>query len=199
MENKIILKRLPQLMFGLFLCGFGLAFTIEANLGLNSWDVFHDGFSKLINVKIGFAGVVTGFILLLGWIPLKQKPFIGTILNILTIGNVIDLTMFYLPSPEEMLYKISFLVFGTFCFAIGVGVYVGSGLGPGPRDGIMVGISRLGPSIRTTRIGIDFTAFILGVLLGGSFGLGTIFMVISVGPIVQYALKKFDKGAIFSL
>ena len=80
-----------------------------------------------------------------------------------------------------------------------VGVYVGSGLGPGPRDGIMVGISRLGPSIRATRIGIDFTAFVLGVLLGGSYGLGTIFMVVSVGPIVQYALKRFDKGAIFSL
>jgi len=158
MQNKLIIQRIPQLMIGLFLCGFGLAFTIEAGLGLNSWDVFHDGFSKLIGVKIGFAGVLTGFILLLGWIPLRQKPFIGTILNILTIGNVIDLTMYYLPSPEI-----------------------------------------LAVSIRVTRIGIDFTAFVVGVLLGGSYGLGTIFMVVTVGPIVQYSLKRFDRGAIFSL
>ncbi len=196
--SKTIINRLPQLMLGLFLCGFGLAFTIEANLGLNSWDVFHDGISKLFKIKIGLAGVLTGFVLLLGWIPLKQKPFIGTVLNILIIGNVIDLVMYYLPSPRVLIVKIVFLVFGTIIFGVGIGVYVGSGLGPGPRDGIMVGISKLGPSIRTTRIGIDFTAFIIGVLLGGSYGFGTVFMVISVGPIVQYTLKKFDRGAIFS-
>ncbi|MDA2969793.1 MAG: hypothetical protein O3A48_00350 [Actinomycetota bacterium] len=197
--NKLIISRLPQLIFGLFLCGFGLAFTIEADLGLNSWDVFHDGFSQVINVKIGFAGVITGFILLIGWIPLKQKPFIGTILNILIIGNVIDVVMIFLPSPKLLLIKVFYLVFGTIFFAVGVGVYVGAGLGPGPRDGIMVGISKLGPSIRVTRIAIDFTAFVVGVILGGSYGVGTIIMVLSVGPIVQFSLKKFDKGAIFSL
>ena len=190
---------MPQLLLGLFFCCFGLAFTIEANLGLNSWDVFHDGFSKLVNVKIGFAGVITGFILLLGWIPLKQVPFIGTIINILTIGNVIDLTMLYLPAPELMYVRHLYLYFGTIVFAMGVGLYIGAGLGPGPRDGIMTGISKLGPSIRVTRIGIDFSAFMLGVLLGGSYGYGTVVMVLSVGPIVQYSLSKFDKGAIFSL
>tara|TARA_B100000497_G_scaffold19203_1_gene22739 strand:- start:1342 stop:1944 length:603 start_codon:yes stop_codon:yes gene_type:complete len=198
-NSKEILRRMPQLLLGLFFCGFGLAFTIEANLGLNSWDVFHDGFSKLVNVKIGFAGVITGFILLLGWIPLKQVPFIGTIINILTIGNVIDLTMLYLPAPELMYVRHLYLYFGTIVFAMGVGLYIGAGLGPGPRDGIMTGISKLGPSIRVTRIGIDFSAFMLGVLLGGSYGYGTVVMVLSVGPIVQYSLSKFDKGAIFSL
>ena len=198
-NSKEILSRMPQLLLGLFFCGFGLAFTIEANLGLNSWDVFHDGFSKLVNVKIGFAGVITGFILLLGWIPLKQVPFIGTIINILTIGNVIDLTMLYLPAPELMYVRHLYLYFGTIVFAMGVGLYIGAGLGPGPRDGIMTGISKLGPSIRVTRIGIDFSAFMLGVLLGGSYGYGTVVMVHSVGPIVQYSLSKFDKGAIFSL
>ena len=197
--NKKILLRLPQLLFGLFLCGFGLAFTIEAKLGLNSWDVFHDGFSKLIGVKIGFAGVVTGLILLIGWIPLKQKPFIGTMINILTIGNVIDLTMFFLPTPEVLWIRHFYLYFGTIVFAMGVGIYIGSGLGPGPRDGIMTGISRMGPSIRTTRIAIDFTAFILGVMLGGSYGYGTIVMVLSVGPIVQFSLKRYDKGSMFRL
>ena len=91
--NRKIIQRLPQCFFGLFLCGFGLAFTIEAKLGLNPWDVFHDGFSKLINVRIGFAGVLTGFIVLLGWIPLKQKPFLGTILNILTTVSYTHLTL----------------------------------------------------------------------------------------------------------
>ena len=198
-NSKEILSRMPQLLLGLFFCGFGLAFTIEANLGLNSWDVFHDGFTKLVNVKIVVAGVITGFILLLGWIPLKQVPFIGTIINILTIGNVIDLTMLYLPAPELMYVRHLYLYFGTIVFAMGVGLYIGAGLGPGPRDGIMTGISKLGPSIRVTRIGIDFSAFMLGVLLGGSYGYGTVVMVLSVGPIVQYSLSKFDKGAIFSL
>ena len=98
--NKRVINRLPQLMIGLFLCGMGLGFTIEANLGLNPWDVFHDGFSKLINVKIGQASVITGFIVLLGWIPLKQKPFIGTILNILTIGNVTAVSYTHLRAHE---------------------------------------------------------------------------------------------------
>ena len=92
----------------------------EKNLGLNSWDVFHDGFSQLINVKIGFSGVITGFILLLGWIPLKQKPFIGTIINILTIGNVIDLTMYFLPTPDLFWLRHLYLYFGTVVFAMGV-------------------------------------------------------------------------------
>ena len=197
--SKKILKRLPQCFFGLFLCGIGLAFTIEAKLGLNPWDVFHDGFSQLINVRIGFAGVITGFIVLLGWIPLKQKPFLGTILNILTIGNVLDLTMYLIPTPEEIWTRHVYLYLGTVLFAMGVGIYIGSGLGPGPRDGIMTGIAKRGPSVRATRIGIDFTAFITGVLLGGSYGYGTIFMVIVVGPIVQFSLKRYDKGAIFSL
>ena len=187
--SKKILKRLPQCFFGLFLCGIGLAFTIEAKLGLNPWDVFHDGFSQLINVRIGFAGVITGFIVLLGWIPLKQKPFLGTILNILTIGNVLDLTMYFIPTPQEIWIRHIYLYFGTVLFAMGVGIYIGSGLGPGPRDGIMTGIAKRGPSVRATRIGIDFTAFLTGVLLGGSYGYGTIFMVIVVGPIVQFSLN----------
>ena len=197
--NRKIIQRLHQCFFGLFLCGFGLAFTIEAKLGLNPWDVFHDGFSKLINVRIGFAGVITGFIVLLGWIPLKQKPFLGTILNILTIGNVLDLTMYFIPAPESIIMRHGYLYFGTVLFAMGVGIYIGSGLGPGPRDGIMTGIAKKGPSVRVTRIAIDFTAFVSGVLLGGSYGYGTIFMVIIVGPIVQFSLKRYDKGAIFSL
>ena len=197
--NKKILKRLPQCLFGLFLCGIGLAFTVEARLGLNPWDVFHDGFSQLINVRIGFAGVLTGFIVLLCWIPLRQKPFLGTIVNILTIGNVLDLTMYFIPTPEEIWLRHAYLYFGTVLFAMGVGIYIGSGLGPGPRDGIMTGIAKRGPSIRAARISIDFTAFLTGVLLGGSYGYGTVFMVLTIGPIVQFSLKRYDKGAIFSL
>ena len=98
-----------------------------------------------------------------------------------------------------MYYSNLYLYFGTVVFAMGVGIYIGSGLGPGPRDGIMTGISKMGPSIRATRIAIDFTAFMIGVLLGGSYGYGTVVMVLTVGPIVQFALERYDKGAIFSL
>ena len=107
--------------------------------------------------------------------------------------------MYFIPTPESIMMRHGYLYFGTVLFAMGVGIYIGSGLGPGPRDGIMTGIAKKGPSVRVTRIAIDFTAFVSGVLLGGSYGYGTIFMVIIVGPIVQFSLKRYDKGAIFSL
>ena len=197
--NKQALQRLPQLLLGLVLCGSGLGIAYEANLGLNPWDVFHDGFSKLLGIPIGRAGVLTGFIVLACLIPLKQKPFVGTLINILTIGNTQDLVIYILPTPESLVTRHLYLYLATIIFALGVGIYIGGGLGPGPRDGLMTGISRLGPSIRTTRIGIDFTAFVIGVLMGGSFGYGTIIMVIFVGPIVQISMKKFNKGDLYSL
>ncbi len=197
--DKQALQRLPQLLLGLLLCGAGLGIAYEANLGLNPWDVFHDGFSKLLGIPIGRAGVLTGFIVLACWIPLKQKPFVGTLINILTIGNTQDLVIHILPRPESLITRHIYLYLATIIFALGVGIYIGAGLGPGPRDGLMTGISRLGPSIRTTRIGIDFTAFVIGVLMGGSFGYGTIIMVIFVGPIVQIAMKRFNKGNLYSL
>ena len=197
--NKQALQRLPQLLLGLVLCGSGLGIAYEANLGLNPWDVFHDGFSKLLGIPIGRAGVLTGFIVLACWIPLKQKPFVGTLINILTIGNTQDLVIYILPTPESLITRHLYLYLATIIFALGVGIYIGAGLGPGPRDGLMTGISRLGPSIRTTRIGIDFTAFFIGVLMGGSFGYGTIIMVIFVGPIVQISMKRFNKGDLYSL
>ena len=197
--NGDVASRLPQLFSGLILCGIGLAIAYEARLGLNPWDVFHDGFSKLLGIPIGRAGVLTGFIVLIGWIPLKQKPFIGTIINILTIGNIQDIAIYLIPTPESIYVRHLYLYIATMIFAVGVGLYIGAGLGPGPRDGIMTGLARLGMSIRAARIGIDFSAFIIGVLLGGTYGYGTIVMVITVGPIVQYTLRKFDKGVIFSL
>ena len=197
--NGDVPSRIPQLFSGLILCGIGLAIAYEARLGLNPWDVFHDGFSKLLGIPIGRAGVLTGFIVLIAWIPLKQKPFIGTIINILTIGNVQDIVIHLLPTPESIYVRHIYLYIATIIFSTGVGLYIGAGLGPGPRDGIMTGLAKLGISIRAARIGIDFTAFIIGVLLGGTYGYGTIVMVIAVGPIVQYTLRKFDKGVIFSL
>jgi len=197
--NKEIPKRLPQLFFGLILCGIGVAIAYEAGLGLNPWDVFHDGLSKIYDIPIGRCGVLTGFIVLLAWIPLKQKLFIGTIINIFTIGNVQDLFIYIIPKPTSPIMQHIYLYTATAIFATGVGLYIGAGLGPGPRDGIMTGFARLGLSIRAARIGIDFTAFFIGVLMGGSYGYGTVVMVIAVGPIVQYTLKKFDRGTIYSL
>jgi uncharacterized membrane protein YczE len=197
--NGDVPKRLPQLFSGLILCGVGLALAYEANLGLNPWDVFHDGLSKILDIPIGRAGVLTGLIVLIAWIPLRQKPFIGTIINIFTIGNTQDVAIYLIPSPQSLFIRHIYLYIATMIFAIGVGLYIGAGLGPGPRDGIMTGLARLGLSIRAARIGIDFTAFFIGVLMGGSYGYGTLVMVIAVGPIVQNTLRKFDKGALYSL
>ena len=121
------------------------------------------------------------------------------LINILTIGNVQDIFINIIPAPASLTMQHIYLYIATVIFAAGVGLYIGAGLGPGPRDGIMTGLSRLGISIRAARIGIDFTAFFIGLLMGGSYGYGTLVMVVTVGPIVQYTLNKFDRGTIYSL
>lgn len=185
-----LVRRLPPLVLGLVLCGVGIALTVNAQLGLGPWDVLHQGVSQRTGIPIGTVNILVGALVLLSWLWIRERPGIGTIANVLVIGATIDVTLLWLPEPESMPVRIVFVVVGVFLFGPGSGLYIGAGLGPGPRDGLMTGIARRGPSVRVVRTGIELTALALGVLLGGTVGLGTILFALTIGPNVQFFLPR---------
>jgi len=183
-------RRLVPLLAGLVLCGVGIALTVQADLGLGPWDVFHQGVSELTGIPIGTVVILTGATVMLGWIPLHQRPGIGTIANMVLIGLTADLALLVLPEPEVLGVRIAFMVAGVLLFGPGSGLYIGAGLGPGPRDGLMTGLAAHGPSIRVVRTGIELTALGVGLLLGGTVGIGTILFAVTIGPNVQFWLER---------
>jgi uncharacterized membrane protein YczE len=188
-------RRLPQLMFGLVVSGVGFASMVEANLGLGPWEVLHQGISNRIGIPIGTVGIFVGLLVLAGWYPLRQKLGIGTVLNVITIGIVIDLTMWAVPDLSSLLIRWPALLGGILLVGIGAGLYIGAGLGPGPRDGLMTGIAGRGwMSIRAARTLLEVTALTAGWLLGGTVGIGTLLFAAGIGPLVQLFLGKLTIG-----
>lgn len=185
-------RRLPRLVLGLVICGFGIALMINANLGLGPWDVLHQGVNIHTGIPIGTANILIGALLMLLWIPLRERPGIGTFANMILIGATIDLTLLWLPEPDQMWQQLVFLAFGTFLFGPGSGLYIGAGLGAGPRDGLMTAIARKGVSVRRVRTLIELSALALGFVLGGSVGLGTILFALTIGPNVQFFLELWS-------
>lgn len=183
-------RRLLPLIGGLVLCGTGIALTVNAQLGLGPWDVLHQGISELVGLPIGTVGILVGAVVLLSWLWIRERPGLGTIANIVVIGVTIDLVLLWLPEPESMPVRIGFMVVGVFLFGPGSGLYIGAGLGPGPRDGLMTGIARRGPSVRVVRTGIELTALAIGVVLGGTVGVGTVLFALTIGPNVQFFLPR---------
>ena len=181
-------RRLPRLVFGLIFCGTGIAFQIQGDLGLGPWEVLHQGLSDRTGVPIGTVSILVGFVVLLGWIPLREKPGIGTLLNILVIGATTDVWLTFLPQPDPLWLRIVFMAMGPIGFGLGSGFYIGAGLGPGPRDGLMTGIAARGHSVRVVRTGIEVVALSLGWLLGGTVGIGTVVFALTIGPIVHRTL-----------
>lgn len=188
-------RRLPRLVIGLVMCGFGLALMINADLGLSPWDVLHQGISQRTGIPIGTVVILVGFTLLLVWISLRERPGIGTIANAVLIGATVDLTLLWLPHPDLMWQRLLFVTVGAFLFGPGSGLYIGAGLGPGPRDGLMTGIARRGPSVRRVRTLIELSALSTGFLLGGTVGLGTLLFALTVGPNVQFFLERWTMRA----
>lgn len=185
-----MIRRLTQLSVGLTLYGVSLALMVRADLGLNPWNVFHQGVSLHLGWSLGTVVNVTGMLLLLVWWPLRQRPGIGTIGNVLVIGFTVDATLGVLPTVELLPVKFGLLACGILLNALATATYVGAGLGPGPRDGLMTGISaRTGWSIRSVRTGIELSVLVIGSYLGGSFGIGTIAYALFIGPLVQPLLR----------
>jgi uncharacterized membrane protein YczE len=181
-------RRLPRLLFGLVLFGVGIALMVRADLGLGPWDVLHQGLSERTDLAIGTITILVGLVVLLLWLPIRERPGLGTVLNVLLIGLVADATLAVLDAPEPMWLRVVFLVTGVFVFGPGSGLYIGAGLGPGPRDGLMTGLARGGRSVRRVRTSIELTVLAVGAALGGTVGVGTVLFALTIGPNVHWFL-----------
>jgi uncharacterized membrane protein YczE len=190
-----LLTRLFRLFLGLTLFGVGAAMMVRSELGLSPWNAFHQGVSQLIGISMGNVVILTGVVVLLLWIPLRQRLGLGTLANTLWIGVTIDFVLNVTPEIENLAAQSALMLGGVVAIAIGSGFYIGAGLGPGPRDGIMTGLARRGLSIRSARTIIEATALTIGVLLGGQAGVGTIVFLFGIGPLVQIFLRllSFEK------
>lgn len=190
MSTKI--RQFIQVFSGTSLIGIGISLNYLANLGLGPWGVFHDGLSKTFGISYGRTIIVTGVAVMLLWIPLKQKPGIGTIIDIFLVGIVADLIILNFELSDSIFLSLSLIAFGIILIGAGTAIYVGADLGAGPRDGVMVGLETIGLKIGTARNLIELFAFITGWLLGGLVGYVTILFVIGIGPVVQIVLPYVD-------
>lgn len=184
--------RIPLLLVGLFFYGASMAMVIRGTLGQIPWDVLHVGVAQHVPLSFGTIVVGVSLLVLLGWIPLRQKPGVGTIGNALLIGPSADAVLAVLEAPEALGWRILLLVGGIVLNGMATGMYIGSQFGPGPRDGLMTGLARVtGRSIRLVRTGIEVTVVAVGWLLGGVVGLGTALYAVAIGPLAQLFLPLF--------
>jgi len=182
--------RLVRCLFGLVLLGAGLGLTVAADLGVSPWDVLHQGLSERLGITIGTASIGVGILVLLAWIPLRERPGLGTVLNVLIIGATMDLTLALVDRPDAPWARVLYLAFGVWLWGPGSGLYLGVGMGSGPRDGLMTALTRRGLRVGPVRTGIEVTALALGALLGGSVGIGTLVFAVGVGPNVAWWLPR---------
>ncbi|MEJ5945550.1 hypothetical protein WDZ17_09630 [Pseudokineococcus basanitobsidens] len=182
--------RAARLLLGLVLFALGLAVLVRADLGLDPWTVLSDGLRRVTGLTLGQLTLVTSFVLLLLWFPLRERPGAGTLANAVVVGPVLDLGLLVLPPVEPLALRGGMLVGAVLLVAAGTGLYVGAGWGPGPRDGIMTGLARRGVPLPLARAGIELTVLAVGWSLGGSVGLGTVVFALSIGPLVGLALPR---------
>jgi uncharacterized membrane protein YczE len=185
-------QRIGRCVVGLALFGAGIALLIDANLGAAPWDVFHTGVAELTGLAVGQVTIITGVVLLTLWVPLGETMGLGTVLNAIEIGLVVDLVLPLLPEPELLVARTVMMLGGVVVVAIGSGLYIGAGLGPGPRDGLMTGFAKRGISIRFARTSIELTVLGIGIVLGGAIGVGTAVFALGIGPLVQYFLPRLQ-------
>ncbi len=190
-----LVERVVRCLIGLGLFGVGISMLIDSDLGAAPWDVFHTGLSDITGASVGTIVILVGLALLLLWIPLRQRPGLGTLLNAVVIGVVVDATLPRIPDIDSLVGRAALLVGGVVVVAVGSGCYIGAGLGPGPRDGLMTGLARrpvVGRtvSIRVARTSVELIVLAIGVALGGSIGIGTAVFAFGIGPLVQTFLPR---------
>lgn len=185
-------RRLGQLLAGLLLYGVSSSLLLRAGFGVEPWGVFHLGLSRHTGIAYGTVSIVVGVFVLLLWWPIRQRPGVGTVLNVIVIGLAIDATLAVLPTPRAVALRLLFLAAGILGNGIATGSYIGAGLGPGPRDGLMTGLARrTGASVRAVRTGIELTVLVTGFFLGGTVGIGTLFYAVAIGPLAQVFIPLF--------
>ncbi len=175
--------------------GIGIALMADADLGLGPWDVLHQGLSVHTGLTLGVLNIAVGAVVLLLWVPLRQRPGIGTVLNVLVIGAVVDLTLALLPDLGPLAVRTAAMLGGVVLMGVGSGLYIGAGLGPGPRDGLMTGVAARGHTVRSVRTALEVTVLVLGWLLGGTVGVGTVVLALAIGPLVQLSLERLGLPA----
>ena len=180
--------RLTQLLLGLLLYGVGEAMMLAPGVGVDPWDVFHTGLAKISGIPVGTVLILVGVLVLLLWIPFRQRPGIGTVANVIIIGAVLDLVLSSVPVPHGLWLRWALFLSGVFVTAIATGLYIGAGLGPGPRDGLTTAIATGDRSIRVVRTAIELSVLLVGWLLGGNVGLGTIVYALGIGPLVHVTI-----------
>jgi uncharacterized membrane protein YczE len=181
-------RRFAQLLAGLLLYGVTASMLVLAGYGLDPWDVFHQGLSRTFGLPIGTWTVIVGCIVLLAWVPLPQRPGIGTLLNALLVGTVMNVVLATFHQPHAVAERVALLIGGVVGGAVATGLYIGAGLGPGPRDGLTTGMAARGHSIRVVRTAIEAVVLGVGWLLGGTVGIGTVFYAMAIGPLTHITI-----------
>jgi uncharacterized membrane protein YczE len=192
-----LVPRLVQLFIGLSLFGFTLALMVRAGLGLAPWDVLAQGISNHTGIEIGWIVIIIGAIVLLAWIPLRQAPGFGTVANVFIVGAIGNAALAIVPAPHGLALEMTYMLAGVLINGIATGPYIGAGLGPGPRDGLMTGWARRGRiSMRAARTIIEVTVLVAGFALGGTVGLGTAVYALCIGPLAGYFIPKFTRVSV---
>jgi uncharacterized membrane protein YczE len=186
--------RLVQLYLGLVLYGVSSSLLVLAGLGLDPWDVFHQGLSRTFGLAIGTWAILVGVAVLLLWIPLRQRPGIGTVSNVVLVGATMDVVLGHVHAPHALGVRIACLICGVLLNGVATGAYIGAGLGPGPRDGLMTGLAARGHSIRVVRTGLELAVLVTGWRLGGTVGVGTVLYALSIGPLAHIFIPLFARG-----
>jgi len=182
--------RLTQLILGLALYGVSEAMMLAPGVGVDPWDVFHTGLARISGIPVGTVLIVVGALVLLLWIPLRQRPGLGTVANVVVIGAVVDLILTATPVPHTLWLRWALFLSGVILNAVATGLYIGAGLGAGPRDGLTTAIAAHGRSIRVVRTGVEVSVLAVGWLLGGNVGLGTVVYALGIGPLVHVTIPR---------
>ncbi|MEU1264071.1 hypothetical protein ABZ839_26815 [Streptomyces cellulosae] len=190
--ERQLVRRLFQLYAGLALYGSSSALLVRSGLGLEPWNVLHQGLSERTGLSMGVVLTALGALILLLWIPLRQRPGLGTVSNVLVIGAAMDATLAVVPDAHNMAVRVALMVSGIVLNGAATGLYIAARFGPGPRDGLMTGLNRrTGVSVRLVRTAIEITVVVTGFLLGGTVGVGTLLYAVAIGPFAQLFLRVF--------